>query len=260
MREIIRDIGKGYNLSKEYVINVARYAANAALTSPKSGGVDQIECELVYGDDLEILAKKMEEISCNLKGTLKRIFKTEAVMVRESAVALIIGNYRAADTPLDAGCGFCGGKADCTFVYERRPTLAGQIDLTEIPPSEKERLPFYGPFCCVRTLDLGFATGSALLIAQRFLIDAVPMYSVGLAAHKLGYCPDSWITTGILMSSLQKNPYVDVLPDYHLHSWDRMLSDLRKIYIILRGIYWYDYKTWYPKNDTPEQEEKDGNN
>ena len=232
MRELIRDIPPGTKTNEEYVINVARYAANAALTAPKSGGVDQIECELLYGDDLEKVAKKMEEISCDLKGHMKRVFKTEAVMVRESAAALIIGNYRAADTPFDVGCGICGGTSDCTFVYERRPTIAGQIDLSEIHPREKEKLPFYGPFCCVRTLDLGFAVGSALLITQRMLVDAAPMYSVGLAAHKLGYCPNSWIMVGILISARQKNPYVDILPDYHLHSIDKMIYDLRKIYII----------------------------
>ncbi len=133
------------------------------------------------------------------------------------------------------------------------------IDLTAVPPEERAKVPFHGPMCVPRNLDLGIAVGSAMVITQRLLVDAMPFYTVSVAAQRMGILPRSWIKVGILMSSRQKNPYVDVLPDYHLHNLATMEDDLRKMFVTLRGVYWYDYKTWYPKwakgaDSDPEKE------
>lgn len=248
MREKIYEFERYNRAQKNHTLEVARLAANAALTAPKSGGVDQIECEIITGDDLFPLADAMEREAHDLKGTQQRRFRYEAVMVRESDVCLVIGNYRAAGTPMDVGCGMCGGKGDCTFIYDRRPTKWGQIDLAAITPEEKASVPFHGPMCLLRDLDLGIAVGSALLISQRLLVDAAAFYSVSVAANRLGILPHCWLKVGILMSSRQKNPYVDIMPDYHLHNLSTMMDNLRKEYVTLRGVYWYDYKTWYPKS------------
>lgn len=48
---------------REGSIAAARLMANAAQTAPKAGGVDQIECELVYGqEELEAIARKISTV------------------------------------------------------------------------------------------------------------------------------------------------------------------------------------------------------
>ena len=247
MREKIYEFEPYNRAKKNHTLEVARLAANAALTAPKAGGVDGVECEILTGDDLLALADIMERESHKFSEHVKRRFLYEAVMTRESDVCLVIGHYRSAGTPLDAGCGFCAGRMDCSFVYNARKTEHGQIDLTAVSPEERGKVPFHGPMCVPRNLDLGIAVGSAMVITQRLLVDAMPFYTVSVAAQRMGILPRSWIKVAILLSSRQKNPYVDVLPDYHLHNLATMEDDLRKMFVTLRGVYWYDYKTWYPK-------------
>ncbi len=250
MREKIYEFER-YHRPKNHTLEVARLAANAALTAPKSGGVDDIECEIITEDDLLSLADIMEQEGQTFPEPTKRRFLYEAVMVRESDACLVIGNYRAAGTPLDAGCGFCAGRMDCSYVYNARKTEHGQIDLTAVTAEERAQVPFNGPMCVVRNLDLGIAVGSAMVITQRLLVDAMPLFTVSVAAHRKGILPRSWMKVAILMAARQKNPYVDILPDYHLHNLATMEDDLRKMYVTLRMVYWYDYKTWYPKWNEP---------
>lgn len=241
---------------KENVLLAAKLMANAALTTPLMGGVDQIEVVLVWGEeDQERIARKMEELAkVNKSRRWQEMFKTEAVMVRESDAILLIGNYRAADTPLDVGCGLCSGKDNCDFVYSRRKTVAGVIDHTEL---ETDML-INGPLCMCRVSDMGEAIGSALAVANRLLVDARPFMSVGLAALKLGYFKRSQIAVGVCVAARQKNPFVDVLPYYHLFCLDRVVDNLRKIYAILRQVYWYDYRKGLEKKLMEEDEEEGG--
>ena len=153
---------------------------------------------------------------------------------------------------MDVGCGLCGGKPNCDFLYDRRKTVAGIIDHTEL---ETDML-FNGPLCMCRVSDLGEAVGSALEIAYNLLVDARPFMSVGLAALKLGYLKRSQIAVGILVAARQKNPFVDILPYYHMFSFDRMHDNLRKIYMVLRQVYWYDYRVGFKKKLEEEGEEE----
>ena len=239
---------------KENVLLAARLMANAAMTAPVMGGQDQMEVVLIWGEEeQEKIARKMEELAKISKSRRwQEMFKSEAVMVRESDAILVIGNYRAADTPLDVGCGLCGGKPNCDFVYSRRKTVAGVIDHTEL---ETDML-INGPLCMCRVSDLGEAVGSALQVAHNLLVDARPFMSVGLAALKLGYLKRSQIAVGILVAARQKNPFVDILPYYHMFSLDRVLDNLRKIYIVLRQVYWYDYRVGFKKKLKEEEEEE----
>lgn len=238
---------------KENVLTAAKLMLNAALTTPLMGGTDQIEGALIWGEEeQEKIATKMEELAkVNKSKRWQEMFKSEAVMVRESDAIILLGNYRAADTPLDVGCGLCGGKPNCDFVYDRRKTVAGIIDHTEL---ETDML-INGPLCMCRVSDLGESVGSALEVANRLLVDARPFMSVGLAALKLGYLRRSEIAIGILVAAKQKNPFVDILPYYHIFSLDRMVDHLRKIYIVLRQVYWYDYRTGFKKKLEEEGEE-----
>lgn len=239
---------------KENVLIAAKLMANAVMTTPVMGGQDQMEAVLIWGEEeQEKIARKMEELAkTNKSRRWQEMFKSEAVMVRESDAVLVIGNYRAADTPMDVGCGLCGGKPNCDFLYDRRKTVAGIIDHTEL---ETDML-FNGPLCMCRVSDLGEAVGSALEIAYNLLVDARPFMSVGLAALKLGYLKRSQIAVGILVAARQKNPFVDILPYYHMFSFDRMHDNLRKIYMVLRQVYWYDYRVGFKKKLEEEGEEE----
>ncbi len=237
---------------REAVLVAAKLVLNAALTAPVGGGVPQIEAQLVYGqEELEKVARKMEELA-HTNERWKRRFLNEAVMVRESDVILFLGNYRAAETPLDANCGLCGGSAGCSFLYGRRETKDGLVDITD----RKSNTPIKGPLCEVRVDDLGYVWASAVWMAQTLLVDARPFMSVGLAGQKLDYCPNSPIVVGIPMSTLSKSPYVDVNIDYHLVNMDKMVDSTRKNFAVIRqtasGLS-FDYRTQSPKGKKEEQ-------
>ena len=236
---------------REATIQAARLCLNAALTAPVAGGVPQVEAHLVYGqEELEKTARKMEELAYENE-RLKRRFLNEAVMVRESDVILFLGDYRAAETPLDANCGLCGGQAGCSFVYTRRSSKDGLIDITD----RRSETPIKGPLCACRINDLGYAWGSAVWMAQTLLIDARPFMSVGQAGSKLGYCPNSPLVVGVPMSTTAKNPYVDINIDYHLVNMEKMVDNTRKNFVVNRqtasGIN-FDYRTQYPRRKETE--------
>ena len=231
---------------REATILAARLALNAALTAPVAGGVPQIDAQLVFGqEELEKVARKMEEMAY-LNKAWKQRFLTEAVMVRESDVLLFLGNYRAHETPLDANCGLCGGAAGCGYLYQRRATKDGLIDITD----RRSETPVKGPLCMARVDDLGYVMASAVWMAQTLLVDARPFASVGLAGMKLGYCPNSSIAVGIAFSTLSKNPYQDINIDYHLTNMDKVVDNARKNFVVSRqtasGIN-FDYRTQYPR-------------
>lgn len=218
---------------RKNVILAAKLMVNAAMTAPNAGGIPQIEAEIVYGQKVqEKIARKMEELASEVKDnvTLERQFKYEAVMVRESDAIIFLGNYRAHETPMDAYCGACGGKEDCSFVYERRNSSYGLID----PARRKTDSFIDGPLCVVRIQDLGYGVGSALYLANRLFVDARPFFTVGIAGQKLGYCNNSLFVVGILVSALAKNPYVDIHTDYHLINQTKLVDSIRKIYTIAR--------------------------
>jgi uncharacterized ferredoxin-like protein len=212
------------------VLEAARLMVNAAMTAPNAGGVPQVEAHIVYGHkEQNALARKMEEMA-SWNPAMDRLFKYEAVMVRESDCVVLLGDFRAAETPMDASCGACGGKADCSFLYERRTTALGQIDMTQ----PRKDVLVDGPLCVVRVGDLGYAVGAALFVANRLLVDARSFATVGMAARQLGYCPDSPLIVGILVAALAKNPYVDVNTDYHLHNLGKVIDSIRKQYALAR--------------------------
>jgi len=233
---------------KEVVVGAAKLVAAAAMTSPRGGGIDQVEVEIVYGEEeQEALAKKVEALGRSRKNKVwrNRLF-SEAVMVREADAIVLIGNYRAADSPLDAGCGLCTGKPNCDDLYAKRTLKGGAIiDLVDEEP-DPEKL-FNGPFCGFKVMDHGHAVGSALLAAKNLYIDASPLFSVSAAAVQLGYCPKSQFVVAVLLAARNKNPFADVPPDYHVQSMEKVTNSLRRQYMVSRIVYWYDQRSWYPK-------------
>ncbi len=217
---------------RKCAVDAAKLMANAALTAPNAGGVTQVEITLLYGmEEQEQLARKMEELAWEVDGkAISRWFKYEAVMVRESDAVLILGDFRAKDSPMDAECGFCSGTGDCSFLYERRPQIHGVIDPTK---RDFDTL-VDGPLCGVRVHDFGYAAGSALYMANKLMVDARAFWTVGVAAQRLGYNPDSAMQVGILIAALSKNPYVDVNTDYHIVNLHKLIDANRKLYALYR--------------------------
>jgi uncharacterized ferredoxin-like protein len=236
---------------KNGVLTTARLMVDAAMTAPCAGGVPSLEAHIVYGqEELEAIARKIEEIA-HANDSWKEAFLYEAVMVRDSDVVIFLGNTRCHETPLDAGCGMCGGTLDCGYFYERKTTKYGLVDITD---RSSQRM-INGPLCTARVGDLGYAVGSALWAASSLLVDARPFASVGMAGQKMGYCPKSGMVVGVPVAAKAKNPYVDVNVDYHLINMDKVLDNTRKIYQTTRIIRGFDYRKWIPKPQKPEGEE-----
>ena len=235
---------------KKGVLEAARMALNSALTAPCAGGVPSIEGHLVYGqEELEAVARKVEELAYK-NAIWKEMFLYEAVMVRDSDVIIFIGNTRCHETPLDAGCGLCGGELDCSYFYERKTHKHGLVDITD---RSSPRM-INGPLCTARVNDLGYAVGSALWTSTTLMVDARPFASVGMAGHKMGYCPKSGMVVGVPVAAKAKNPYVDVNVDYHLINMEKVLDNTRKIYQTTRIIRGFDYRRWIPKPDNKGEE------
>lgn len=234
---------------REGTLLAARLMINAALTAPFAGGVSHVEAELVYGQaEQEQLARKIEELAYTNKAW-EEMFKYEAVMVRESDAVIFLGSRMAADNPLDAGCGMCGGKPDCSYFYEGKKSKYGLVDNTD----RRSATLIKGPLCTARVHDIGYATGSALWMATRLMVDARPFASVGMAGQQLNYCKNSGMVVGIPVATLAKNPYVDINPDYHLINMTKVLENTRKQYITPRTITTFDYRKWIPKRQEEEK-------
>ena len=218
---------------RENGVLAARLMLNAALTAPTTGGEDHTEGEVVWGEEeLDGIARKMEELAYSLGNKrLEDEFKYEAVMVRASDCVLLLGACRAKVSPFDVDCGVCGGAEGCSYVYKRHRTVSGLID-----PTDRSlcKTMWDGPFCGIRALNLGFGIGSALWIASRLMVDSCAMMSAGLAGQRLGYCRNSELVVGLPVATLAKNPYVDIIPDYHVLNMDRLLDEARKAYILPR--------------------------
>jgi len=223
---------------------VAKMMVNAALTAPFTGGVPGHEAEIVYGQkEFETIAREMERLAHKeVPARLKKPFLYEAVMVRESDAIVFLGNKRAQETPMDAGCGLCGGEPDCSFFYERTPNFNGIVDITDRSCETNIK----GPLCVLRTHDLGYALGSALWLAANNFVDAKPCYSTGLAGQKLGYCNHSGLVVAVLLAVASKNPYADIPPNYHLTNMSKQMDALRKIATITRQIPNHPYHTFDP--------------
>ncbi|MBI5446579.1 MAG: hypothetical protein HY900_35850 [Deltaproteobacteria bacterium] len=229
---------------KESVLLVGRLMVNAALTAPIAGGVPSTEAEIAHGEEeLEGIAREMERLAHEgVPERLKRPFLYEAAMLRESDAAVFLGNYRAHSSPMDCSCGMCGGRPDCSFVYERVTHTDGIVDTTD----RRRTSAVKGPLCMLRSHDLGYAVGSALWVAANHFVDAKALYSVGLAGRNLGLCRSSELVVGIAIAALSKNPYVDISVDYHLNHMAKQLDGVRRTATIARQLAMIPYQTQDP--------------
>lgn len=239
---------------KDNVLLVAKLMVNGALTAPFTGGVNGVEAEIAYGQtELEKIAREMERLAHQeVPKKLKKPFLYEAAMVRESDAVVFLGNFRARTSPMDAGCGLCGGEPDCSFFYERVSHFNGVVDHTD----RKRSKPINGPLCMMRAHDLGYALGSALWIASTHFVDSKPCYSVGLAGRNLDFCMNSEVVVGILTGVAAKNPYADIPNEYHLTNMTQAVDALRKIAIITRQGANHPYMVFDPASQTGDQDKE----
>ncbi len=173
---------------KEAILEVAKLMLATARTAPKTAGVDDILTLIVYGEEKDAIAEKMEEIAEQRKIDG---FRRDAKNVRDSEAVVLVG-VRGSKS-IGINCGACGYK-NCSE-FEEAQKRVGQD--------------FTGPTCLFKALDLGIALGSAVKIASLLNIDNRIMYRIGTAALKLNLMPEATVAMGVPLSAKGKNIYFD---------------------------------------------------
>lgn len=163
------------------VQEVANQMLTAARTAPKGRGRDTLILGKISGDDLPILAAKMDEIA---ERSGLKFFARDAENVRNSETVIILATRI---DPLQLPeCGYCGHQ-DC----------AGKLEFEEAP-------------CAFNSIDLGIAAGVAASIAADHRVDNRIMFSAAQAVRELGLLGEP---TGpalcIPLSVSAKSPYFD---------------------------------------------------
>jgi len=176
------------NGEKEAVLETAKLMMAAARTAPKTAGIDDVLSLIVYGEEKDAIAGKMEEIAeeRKLEG-----FRRDAKNLKDSVAVVLIGVKGDKSVGLD--CGSCGYKGCIEF--DRAKKALGKD--------------FIGPTCVFKALDLGISLGSAAKTAGMLNIDNRIMYRIGTAASKLKLLPEATIIMGIPVSAKGKNIYFD---------------------------------------------------
>ena len=172
----------------EYVLEVAKLMCIAARTAPKGRGVDNIVTAIVYGEYIERVADEMERLADELG---YKFFLRDADSVRKAHALVLIGLRDA--KPLGLNCELCGYPCE------------------QLARITRERRVFRAPVCAMKLLDLGIAIGSAVKIASLLNVDNRIMFSVGVAARRLGLI-DADIVIGIPLAVYGKNPFFDRPP------------------------------------------------
>lgn len=169
-------------VAEDAVVAAAFQMANAARTAPKARGIDNLVIAVVYGDELEGIAQKMENL--HKEGNVPAFFERDAKNLRVSQALVLIGTKIK---PMGiASCGLCG-MGNCAHKEEH----------PEVP-------------CAFNTHDLGIAVGSAVSKAADMRLDNRVMYSVGVAARELGLLGEEVpIIMGIPLAAASKSPYFD---------------------------------------------------
>lgn len=170
-------------IAENAVVAAAFQLANAARTAPKARGVDNLVIAVAYGDELEMIAQKMESLVA--QGSASAFFERDAKNLRASQALLLIGT-KVKSMGLKE-CGLCGF-GSCAHKEEHHPDAP----------------------CMFNTHDLGIAVGSAVSKAADMRLDNRVMYSVGIAARELGMLGgDVPVIMGIPLSVASKSPYFD---------------------------------------------------
>ena len=166
----------------ETVKRVAEEMLTAARTAPKARGIDNLVLAMATGTDIEIIAKKMDEIGNRPDGTPS--FLRDADNIRKAQSIVLLGTrIQSQGLKLCGRCGF----ANC---------------------DEKDMHPEFP--CSFNTGDLGIAIGSAVSIAMDHRVDNRVMYTIGQAVLEMKFMGEEVkIAFGIPLSVSEKNPFFD---------------------------------------------------
>ena len=174
---------------KDALLTIAKMMAASARTAPKTRGFDSTKTLILDGDDLEKLAKAMEEWA---KTDPERLafFKRNADDVRKSMAVLAIGvtgEPKRPESPLN--CGACGH--NCAWMLKTEKKDGGDAR---------------GPMCLMQGIDLGIALASAVKMAADLNVDNRIMYSIGATIRRMKLL-DADLVIGIPLTIAGKNPY-----------------------------------------------------
>lgn len=176
------------NAEREAILEVAKLMLVSARTAPKSAGIDDVLTVIVYGEEKDAIAGKMEELAEERK---IEGFRRDAKNVRDSEVVVLIGVRGSKSFGLN--CGACG-YGSCKEFDDAQKNFGED---------------FFGPTCLFKALDLGIALGSAVKTASMLNVDNRVIYRVGTAALKLDLLPEATVVMGIPVSAKGKNIYFD---------------------------------------------------
>lgn len=165
------------NTRTERVIEAGKRMMTAARTAPKAKGLDLLECCLVTGDDIQLLADTMLKLH---EETGRPVYKRDAGNILDAGCVLVIA---AKNQPMGLNCGHCG-----------YPICADK--------------PRQAP-CAYCPTDVGIAIGSAVATAADLRVDTRVMFSVGMAAERLDLLPGCCQYFGIPVSASSKSPFFD---------------------------------------------------
>lgn len=159
---------------------VAELMCLAARTAPKAKGADNLVMAIVTGETKDTLTAQTRALSM-MEGA--QFFARDAACVDATPLVVLIGT-KLQRMGLSV-CGLCG------FENCQKNEEAGATCI--FPPN-----------------DLGIAVGSAVSVAADHRVDNRVMYSIGMAALKLGLLGDDVkIAFGIPLSATGKNPFFD---------------------------------------------------
>ena len=180
----------------EAMRTIANLMAAAARTAPKARGVDAIRTMVVEGEDIETLARTMDEVAPGRPDIVTNAIHRDANNVRASQFVVLIGVSGAPKKPENPfDCGACGFKTCANLIRARQKADA--------------RRGLLRPESCVMTaIDLGVALGSAAKLAADHSIDNRLMYTMGIAVAKLKWL-DADVVIGIPLSTAGKSIYFD---------------------------------------------------
>ncbi|WP_297212309.1 MULTISPECIES: ferredoxin domain-containing protein [Thermodesulfovibrio] len=177
------------NPETEIVETIAKIMLVSARTAPKAKGEDEIIMGILSSEEKEKLALEMDIIGD--RGEAYKFFKRDAQNVRDAeAVILIALNFKK---PAGVNCGACG--YDCNSILKQKGN----------------NLDYAGPVCTIRAVDLGIALGSLVSVAKELGVDNRIMYTIGVAAKKLGLI-DGQMIFGVPLSVKGKNIFFDRKP------------------------------------------------
>lgn len=169
------------DFKNQEILSIAKRMAIAARTAPKGRGRNTIETVIAFGNDLELIAKQMEDYG---QKSGQQFFLRDANNIRNSAAVLFIGTEIS---PLGLkSCGICG-MTDCE----------NKNKFPEVP-------------CAFNTLDLGIAIGSAVSLAADSRVDNRVMFSAGMALREMKIFEEKFrIILAISLSANSKSIYFD---------------------------------------------------